>query len=178
MKILSFRNTIKAAAAFLLITVLSAGFTSCNDVDVVSSSVEEVIDNQKLAGSWYAKAEIRGTNEHNSYYSSIIKSVHFNEDGTGYWMEVVLDKSGLYVKGQGGQEYGTFHYVIAQDQTINITMDENHTDVMDYDLRYKKGLLINADNQIAGSMLRANTTMEQTLQDFDAIITAHISCGL
>ncbi len=150
--------------AVLFAVVLSVSFTSCDsDDDITNQPVSA-----QIAGSWYANIDITGETDNDTYCTTMVYSLHFDQFGTGYYMEVILNKFGEFTDGNGGHINGKFQYTIADNGAVSISVDDPDVDIQGNNLMLINGKLT-ADGK---ALTHANAATEQRLAGYDELINA------
>ena len=126
-------------SAILICCTSAMTLTSCvvNDNPVDNKPV-----NESIYGLWYALQEYNGSLNGLSC-RFIGQAAEFNQDGTGVWYFFLLNdaKEPLYVMGGKAKDYGHFHYTLADDGTISISLDTDPTKHV-WTMKYQNGKVI------------------------------------
>ena len=124
---------------WLLSTIIVCGFISFTCVSCTSSEdnpVKKTQSNDNLVGTWLVEYEDEGTanddqsGKGNFKYSHVVDFIQFQADGTGCLYRCFFndeDADDILNLGivWGDKEYGNFHYTFYEDNSIEITLNDN-----------------------------------------------------
>lgn len=173
-------------AKFLVISLLGSLIVSCtssND-DNPSTPVPQPQKNTPLVGTWLVEYEDEGTanddqtGKGNFKYIGVIDALQFAEDGTGCLYRYFFnddDKDDIMHLGivWGDKEYGNFHYVYYDNETIEIVLDDNkNPDLPDkISATFADGAINIGSSKTRGastkSLTRAEEDMEELLKEWN-----------